>query len=357
MKKKNIHFWVLYPERSAPSQRFRVELFLPLLSPNGFSYSMFSFLDAETWKIFYKEGYGLKRFSGIIKGFFRRLSHLFRSVNADYVFILREASPVGPPIFEWLLSKVFRKKIIYDFDDAIWLPGGEKVSWIKKSLKATWKIKYIIKWSYKISAGNNFLGKYAQQYNPSVFLVPTVVDTAQGHYQQKKHFSGDRIVVGWTGTHTTLHNLEVIDGVIPELKKEIDFDFLVISNKPPQWDFDFIYKEWELENEQEDLLKMHIGIMPAKQGPWFEGKCGFKLIQYHACGIPAVASPTGVNPLITLHDKTGFIANNREEWKDYLKKLIADAALRSSMGEAGRKHIEKNYSLNSLFPAFISLFS
>jgi glycosyltransferase involved in cell wall biosynthesis len=149
----------------------------------------------------------------------------------------------------------------------------------------------------------------------------------------------------------------VIEGVIPELKKEIDFEFLVISNKPPQWSFEFIYKQWDLVTEQDDLLKMHIGIMPSKQGPWFEGKCGFKLIQYHACGIPAIASPTQVNSLITLHNETGFIANNKDEWKAYLKKLITNTQLRSSMGAVARDHIEKNYSLNSLFPAFVSLFS
>ena len=97
--------------------------------------------------------------------------------------------------------------------------------------------------------------------------------------------------------------------------------------------------------------------MPLKQGPWFEGKCGFKLIQYHGCGIPAVASPVGVNPLITLHEKTGFIANNDEEWKKYLKQLILDTQLRVQMGKAGREHIEKNYSLNNQLPVFISLFS
>ena len=306
---------------------------------------------------FYKEGYGVKRFLGIAKGFFRRIIHLVKCVNADYVFILREASPVGPPIFEWLLSKVFRKKIIYDFDDAIWLPGGEKVSWLKRSLKATWKIKYIIKWAYKVAAGNNFLGNYARQYNSSVFLVPTVVDTKQGHNTQKDQIEGKRIVVGWTGTHTTLHNLEAIEGVIPELKKEIDFDFLVISNKPPKWNFDFIYKRWDVRTEQDDLLKMDIGIMPLKKGSWFEGKCGFKLIQYHACGIPAIASPVGVNALITLHNETGFIADSNIEWKGYLKKLISDSQLRSKMGKAARDHIEKNYSLNSLLPRFVSLFS
>jgi len=356
-EKPTIHFWVPYPIGVAPSQRFRVELFLPKLKEAGYSFKLLTFLDQNAWDVLYKPGNRLLKAWGTVKGYFRRVGHLFQSLKADYVFIHREATPLGPPVFEWLLTKVFRKKIIHEYDDAIWIPGGEAISFMKKFLKATWKIKYIIKWSYKVAGGNDFLCNYARQYNSSVFFIPTVVDTEHGHFKQKDQNQGKRIVVGWTGTHTTLHNLEVIDGVIPELKKEIDFDFLIISNRPPQWDFDFIYKKWELETEQEDLLDMHIGIMPAKQGPWFEGKCGFKLIQYHACGIPAVASPVGVNPLITLHNKTGFIANNKEEWKVYLKKLIADVSLRASMGKEGRKHIEERYSLNSLFPAFVSLFS
>ena len=352
-----IHFWVPYPPGVAPSQRFRVELFLPRLEKEGYSFRLLTFLDKKAWDVLYKPGHRFLKAWGTIKGCFRRIGHLLQSTKADYIFIHREATPIGPPVFEWLLAKIFRKKIIHEYDDAIWIPGGEDISFMKRWLKATWKIKHIIKWSYKVVAGNNFLYEYARQYNPAVFLIPTVVDTTQTHFKQRDQKEGSKIVVGWTGTHTTLHNLEVIGEVIPELKKEIDFDFLLISNKPPQWNFDFIYKQWELATEQDDLLKMHIGIMPSKQGPWFEGKCGFKLIQYHACGIPAIASPTQVNSLITLHDQTGFIAHDRNEWKIYLKKLIADTALRSSMGEAGRKHIERNYSLNSLFPAFISLFS
>lgn len=341
----------------APSQRFRVELFLAPLEKEGFSFRVLTYLDKNAWNILYKPGNHVLKAWSTIKGFFRRINHLLLSRKADYIFIHREATPVGPPVFEWLLAKTFRKKIIYEYDDAIWIPGGEKISFIKKWLKATWKVKHIIKWSYKIAAGNDFLCEYAKQFNSSAFFIPTVVDTEKGHYKLKDQYEGKRVVVGWTGTHTTLHNLELIEGVIPELKKEIDFDFLIISNKPPGFNFEFIYKQWELATEQDDLLKMHIGLMPLKQGPWFEGKCGFKLIQYHACGIPAIASPVGVNALITLHNETGFIANDRNEWKGYLKTLIADAALRSAMGKAGREHIEKNYSLNSLLPAFISLFS
>jgi len=356
-KKPLIHFWVPYPLKVAPSQRFRVELFLPLLNKNGYQYEVLTFLDQHAWDNLYKPGKGLVKAWGTVIGFFRRVNHLFRSIKADYIFLHREAAPVGPPVFEWLLARVFRKKIIHEYDDAIWIPGGEKMPFFKKVLKATGKVKYIIKWSHKVVGGNDFLCDYARQFNTSVIKIPTVVDTENGHHKLRNQFEGERIVVGWTGTHTTLHNLEEIEQLIPELKKEIDFDFLIISNKPPDWHFDFLFKKWEAKTELDDLLKMHIGVMPLKKGPWFEGKCGFKLIQYHACGIPAVASPVGVNPLITLHNKTGFIAQNASDWKNYLKQLIQDRQLRSTMGLAGHEHIEKNYSLHSQLLIFLSLFS
>src|SRR5688572_17105310 len=224
MKKKKIHFWVPYPQRSAPSQRFRVEQYLPYLPPDDISYKLFPFLDTGTWNVYYKEGYRLKRILGAIRGYFRRVHHLFKSSKADFIFILREAAPAGPPIFEWVLAKIFRKKIIYDFDDAIWIPGGEKATWHKKFFKSTWKVKYIIRWSYKVSCGNQFLFSYASKYNQNVVLLPTVYDTERSKHKQKKETDDERIVVGWTGSHTTLHNLEEIEQVIRELKKEIDFD-------------------------------------------------------------------------------------------------------------------------------------
>ena len=228
-----IHFWVPYPEKVAPSQRFRVELFLPALGRENYKYKVLSFLDQSAWDILYTKDNGILKTYGVLKGFFRRIIHLFRSINADYVFLHREAAPLGPPVFEWLLAKVFRKKIIHEYDDAIWIPGGEKLSALKKFLKATWKVKHIIKWSYKIAGGNEFLCQYARKYNSSVIFLPTVVDTESGHHKIKNQFDSERIVVGWTGTHTTLHNLEEVEHLIPELKNEIDFDFLIISNNHP----------------------------------------------------------------------------------------------------------------------------
>lgn len=356
-KKPVIHFWVPYPMQVAPSQRFRVELFLPWLAEQGFSYELFSFLDQAAWDILYTPGNRAAKALGIQKGFFRRVLHLFRARKADYIFIHREATPLGPPVFEWLLTKIFRKKIIYEYDDAIWIPGGEEITVTKKWLKATWKIKYIIRWAYKVVGGNEFLCNYARKYNSSVIRIPTVVDTEKMHNKLKDHFAHNRIVVGWTGSHTTLHNLEEIEPLISELKKEMDFDFLVISNKPPDWNFDFIFKKWEAKTEVDDLLQMHIGVMPLKKGPWFEGKCGFKLIQYLACGIPAVASPVGVNGDIVRHGTDGFLASDKEEWKTCLIRLMKDASLRNSMGKNGRLHIQEMYSLKSQQEQFLNLFS
>ena len=102
---------------------------------------------------------------------------------------------------------------------------------------------------------------------------------------------------------------------------------------------------------------MHIGIMPLKEGPWFEGKCGFKLIQYLACGIPTIASPVGVNSKIVHHNENGFIAADKKEWAKYLKDLINDPQIRSQMGEEGRKYIVEEYSLKSQSVNFLNLFS
>jgi hypothetical protein len=199
-KRPLIHFWVPYPLKVAPSQRFRVELFLPLLEKEGYAFEIFSFLDQSAWNILYLSGKRPAKMFGTLKGLFRRVSHLFSSIKADYIFLHREAAPVGPPVFEWLLTKIFRKKIIHEYDDAIWIPGGEEIGLAKKWLKASWKVKHIIKWAHKVVGGNEFLCSYARQYNASVILIPTVVDTEQGHYKTKNQLENSRVVVGWTGS-------------------------------------------------------------------------------------------------------------------------------------------------------------
>src|SRR5215212_6589521 len=120
-EKKRILFVVPYPLDKAPSQRFRVEQFFPVLDENGIGYTVASFLDDKTWAVLYQQSSFVKKGWGVVKGFLKRFALLFKAAKYDYVFVHREASPIGPPFFEFFLAKVFRKKLIYDFDDAIWM--------------------------------------------------------------------------------------------------------------------------------------------------------------------------------------------------------------------------------------------
>lgn len=353
-----ILFVVPYPLKHAPSQRFRVELYEQYMVAAGFSYTIEPFMDKSTWDILYKGGSTFQKIAGTIRGFLKRASVcLFTVRHYDYVFIHREASPVGPPFFEWIISKLHRKKVIYDFDDAIWIPNTSQENRFAGWLKAFWKVKYICKWSYKVAAGNRYLSRYASQFNDRVILLPTNVDILNGHNRLKEHSDGE-VVIGWTGSHSTLHYLDALVPVLSRLSHQYRFRFLVIADKDPQLSLDnYEFIRWNETTEIDDLLRMDIGIMPLHTDAWSEGKCGFKLIQYLALGIPAVASPVGVNKEIIKEGENGFLASTPEDWYRYLSLLISEFEARSVMGANGRKTVVNRYSIQAHRQQFLDLFS
>lgn len=293
-----------------------------------------------------------------MKGFIKRCIILFKSNKYDYIFIHREATPIGPPIFEWLLSKVFQKKIIYDFDDAIWLPNTSDQNKIASRLKWHSKVKYICKWSHKISCGNQYLCNFARQLNENVVLNPTTIDTEGLHNPTLFSLkNSSKLVIGWTGTHSTLPYLNALVPVFQQLENKYDFEFMVISNQAPELPLKSLkFKKWNKETEIEDLLHFDIGVMPLTDDPWTKGKCGFKALQYMALEIPALVSPVGVNPKIIDHGVNGFVCNNHQEWLESLEKLINDSELRKIIGKNGRLKVIENYSVASNQNNFVGLF-
>jgi glycosyltransferase involved in cell wall biosynthesis len=355
---KKVLFLVPYPLQVAPSQRFRVELFLPELAAAGIPYSIEPFLDKRTWRILYKKGNVFLKMVGLLKGFARRWWVLFFKLPCyDYVFIHREAAPAGPPVFEWIITKLFRKKVIYDFDDAIWIPNTSSANSLANWFKAFWKVKRICKWSYKVTPGNDYLCDYASQFNQHVIKIPTCINV-DGHQQKTKEPHDGKLSIGWTGSHSTLKYLDQIMPVVNALQRDFDFHFLVIADEKPVLNLkDWQFVPWNVLTETEDLLKLDIGVMPLTEDKWSEGKCGFKLIQYFSCGIPGVASPVGVNKSIIEENVNGFLCTTNDEWKSSLKKLLLDQSLREKMGLAGRKKIIEQYSIQSQKQKFIQLFS
>jgi glycosyltransferase involved in cell wall biosynthesis len=357
---KKICFWCPYPFNDAPGQRFRYEQYADLLREAGFDIVFLSFLDTETKKVLYQKGNYLKKITGVLKGYGRRFGHLISSRNADFVFIYREAAPLGFPFFEWFLTKMMKKKIIYDFDDAVWIPVVSKQNKLIFFLKNASKVAEICRFAYRISAGNQYLCDNAARFRGNyagVFLNPTTIDTEKMHNRMKNQREGT-LTVGWTGTHSTLCYLDEIVDIIKSLSEKYDFEFLVICNQNPNYDVkNFKFVEWREESEIEDLLALHIGLMPLSEDAWAAGKCGFKALQYMALGIPAVVSPVGVNRKIVEEGKTGFLCQNASEWESALEKLLQNADLREETGKKARDFVSENYSVKSNSKNFLNLFA
>lgn len=350
-------FVVPYPVGQAASQRYRVEQWLPLLQEQAVIYKVAPFWGQSTWPILYKPGSTGKKTLGLLAGLWRRLLLLPQLHRYDYIFVHREATPVGPPWFEWVAAKIFRKKIIFDFDDAIWLPdtkGGN--NWAAK-LKWRHKVVQTCRWSHKVSCGNDYLLKYALQYNASAVLLPSVLDTDR-EYINRKGQQTDEVVLGWIGSHSTLPYLTLIEPVLQRLEYKYRFKLHIIADRTPQLQVQsMLFKQWRRETEIKDLLQLDIGLMPLPDTAWARGKCAFKALQYMALGIPAVVSGVGANLHAVADGTTGYICHTEQEWYERLEQLILRPDLRSSMGAAGQKWVRAQYSLQAHRQTFLSLFS
>lgn len=345
-----------YPPGQAPSQRFRFEQYLPALQQRGWRYDYEPFISAATWRILHLPGHFVQKAMGMMGAFFRRIRLLLRLSAYDVVFIHREAAHIGPPVLEWLIARVFGKKIIYDFDDAIWLPNYSAHNRMFHRLKSYWKVPFIIRWSAQISAGNDYLAGYARRFNPHAAVIPTTIDLAYFGDRLKDHRE-QPLVIGWTGTLTTLRYLYPLLPVLERLEQRFAFELHIIANEDPGFGLkSFRFIRWKKETEVEDLLRFHIGLMPLTDDVWAQGKCGFKALQYMSLGIPPVVSPVGVNTVIVQHGLNGMVCNAEAEWEAALERLLSDAELRAEMGRKARTRIEEAYSVEAITPHFLSLF-
>jgi glycosyltransferase involved in cell wall biosynthesis len=356
-----ILFLIPYPPGQAPSQRFRFEQYLSTLKEQGYSYRLAPFLSEATWRILYKPGQAVRKALGILGGLGRRLGHLLAATNYDFVFVHREAAPIGPPVFEWLLAKVMRKRIIYDFDDAIWLANTSKANQLVANFKWHHKVDNICRWAYKCSCGNDYLAAYARQFAQKVVVNPTTIDTVNLHNQVRDQLAPGPMVIGWTGTHSTLKYLLPVLPILAQLEKEgLDFEFRVISNQTPEFSQplrSLRFVPWQKTTEIPDLLTFHVGLMPLEDDKWAQGKCAFKALQYMALGIPALVSPVGMNTEVVQDGENGYICQEPADWYLHLRGLLTDAPQRQQLGWAARATIEQRYSVLANTDNFLHLFA
>jgi glycosyltransferase involved in cell wall biosynthesis len=360
MKKKRILFIVHHRRDRSPGQRFRFEQYLEFLEENGFECVLSPLLNAEEDRIFYSNGNILRKAIIVIKGFVKRLKDYFRGDEFDIIFIFREAFFTGSTFFEKLFKRS-KAKLVFDFDDAIWIENVSEANKAFSFLKNASKTGEIISICDMVFAGNSYLKSYAEQFNSHVVIVPTTIDTTvYAPARESSRMGSDKICIGWSGSITTIQHFEY---AIPFLKKIKDKykDQIVIK---VIGDGSYINEElqiaglpWIKSDEIRELSSFDIGIMPLPDDEWAKGKCGLKGLQYMALGIPTIMSPIGVNKDIIQDGENGFLATTEEVWVDKIERLINNQQLRIEMGRKGRETVEAHYSVKACKGIYLSQFS
>ena len=327
----------------SPGQRYRLEQWEPLLRERGVDITYAPFECAELNDVVYKQGQIAKKLRLVVQALGRRAALLSKLTNYDVIYLHREAALLGPAVFERLIHRS-GVPIVFDFDDAIFLSYKSPSNGYLSYLKFAGKTKTNCRLAAHVMVGNPYLAEYARQFNQNVSIIPTTIDTDKYKPVNIEDSSGP-IVIGWTGSHSTVQHLDTLRSALAKLAQRESIRLRVIGT--PNYQIEGVEFEtimWRSETEVEDLSAVDIGIMPLPDDNWARGKCGAKALQFMAMGIPTVCSPVGVNTDIIQDNENGLIANSEEEWIEKLSLLIRSRELRARLGKAGRQTIEQRFS-------------
>ncbi len=335
------------PDRS-PGQRFRFEQYLPALQRAGWQCDHSPIVNADDDRILYQKGNYLEKARFVRNSHRTRQADVARMDQYDIIFIYREALMTRSIRYEQRFRRS-KAKLIFDFDDSIWLPNTSEAnrrwSWMKDPRKTS----KLVSLCDRVFAGNEYLAEYARRFNPNgTVIVPTTIDT--GEYQPRQERKDGPVVIGWSGSITTIQHFRYAIPALRALKEKFGerITFRVVgdgSYSEPSLSLQGL--PWRKATELDDLRSMDIGIMPLPDDEWSRGKCGLKGLQYMALEIPTIMSPVGVNTDIIHDGVDGFLASSTGEWVEKLSRLIEDAELRARMGKAARQTVVERYSLSA----------
>jgi glycosyltransferase involved in cell wall biosynthesis len=330
------------------SSRVRYLQYLPYFREQGAEVEVVPLFSDAYLQALYAGG---PRWREVLAGYVRRLAALARARRFDAVIVEKELFPFLPAGAERLL-RALGVPYVADYDDALFHRYDRHSRALVRRLLGG-KIDAVMRHAAVVVAGNEYLAARAREAGAArVEVIPTVVDTAR--YRPRAGAGNEVPVVGWIGTPRTSRYLQGLLPVFEALQQEVPVRFVAVGAR--QADFAGTPVEawpWSEATEVASIQQFDIGIMPLEDSPWERGKCGYKLIQYMACGIPVVASPVGVNRTIVAPGENGLLADTPDEWGRALRNLLeADATSRQAMGREGRRRVEQGYSLQAQAPRF-----
>ena len=337
---KKILYFTKY-SRNAGSSRLRSFQYFPFLEQAG--------LKVEASPLF-SEAYVENLYAGkstkkeAIVGYLKRFVKLWSVFKYDQLVIEKELFPYVPAFAEKLLN-LFGFNYIIDYDDAVFHNYDQHGNAVVREVLGN-KIDAVMKNASRVVAGNSYLADRAKKAGAKkIEIIPTVIDLTRYAVQEKE---AGKLVIGWIGTKTTFekHLLPQRNWIkkIQEENADIEFHIVGITE-----DMDLgknaKYIPWTEDSEVREIQQFDVGIMPLQDSLWEKGKCSYKIIQYFACGIPAIASPVGMNTEVVLPHKNGFLVTTENDWLHAIQTLKVDKELRQAFGQNGRSMVEDHYSI------------
>jgi glycosyltransferase involved in cell wall biosynthesis len=323
-------FWV--HDAAAPSFRHRLAAHVPLLEAAGIHCEI---------EPFPRRSYGA-----------RILARAGRLAEFDLLVIAKFKLETGE---RWLVRRRARR-IVYDFDDAIYFGKPDRVGGKPdRSPRRIRKFEATCAIADLVTAGNATLASAARRTAARVEIIPTGIDLA-GYVSPVPRKGGER--VAWIGLPGNLPYLARVEEALRRLAlRRPGLRLVVISERAPApFAAPIEFVPWSKETEAAALAGCDVGIMPLDDDDWTRGKGGFKLLQYMAAGLPTVASPVGVNTDITVEGETGYFASTPAEWEDRIERLLGDGSLRARLGLSGRRRVEENYALPIISRRVVELY-
>jgi glycosyltransferase involved in cell wall biosynthesis len=268
------------------------------------------------------------------------------------LWVEKEVLPWVPSLFELALLPP-RVPVVVDYDDAVFHSYDLHRNTLVRRLLAH-KIDHFMARAALVVAGNPYLAARASAAGARrIELLPTVIDLSRYGAQP---VAPHPLTIGWIGSPSTVPYLREIASVLVEAVSPVGGRVIAVGAHPAQLaDLPIEVQPWSEDSEVEAIRQFDIGVMPLPDDPWSRGKCGYKLIQYMGCGLPVIASPVGINGEIVDDGRNGLLAQGHDAWRCALARLVADPALRQSMGTAALQKVTDKYQLAVTAPRLTQL--
>jgi glycosyltransferase involved in cell wall biosynthesis len=325
--------------------------YIPYLSANGIDLQTIPLLGNDYIHALYFTN--KPPFFSVSMGYMNRAIAYIKAQAFDLLWIEKELFPWIPSWAEKLLN-IRKVPYVVDYDDAVYYRYNLHHNLLIRTFLEN-NIGAVMKHANTVVVGNDYLAEYARRAEaPRIECLPTVVDLDRYPIYQKNN---KQLRICWIGSPITAPYLSIIKDALDEVGKQTEAEIVLIGagDHDPLPGLKKENLPWSEESEVANIQSCDIGIMPLPDEPFARGKCGYKLIQYMAAGLPVVASPVGINSRIVEQGKTGFLASSKEEWVQALVTLCQDAGLRSSMGKAGRQKVEQEYCLRVTAPLLLNI--